>query len=496
MGRFHIRYWAKAAVFTAAIWLCLASAGRILTPKFFYTQTWRSTATYLGFYQMDENTVDVLFFGSSHAASGFSPQKLYDEYGIRSYNLGSDEQNLLVSYYWLLEALRFQTPKAVVLDCYMLFPYDRNEALNTSESCTRKAIDYMKWSGVKRAAVKDICALDEKQSAASYYFPNIRYHTRWMSLNEDDFAYKEMSAHYEMKGFTALPGMCGNEEFEPFEENSGEDAEAMVELMRAYLDWIEALCRERGIRLLLVKTPTTMENPARCRAIRQYAQEKGIPFYDFNEKPLYESTGLHLAADSHDNGHGNIWGAEKVTSRLGKILSGEYGIAGQTDHQWEDTKAWYEGVKKDCELIYQTGLSDYLACLDDARYTVFMAIRGEEPAVLPKGAWERMNALGLKENPEGKPGLSYYAVAAGGAAIEAAGSGELATEGRICGGRVSYEIKSTGAGEKSACSIRIGESELSRNRRGLNVVVYNHVTKTVVDSVCFDIMAPAAPASR
>ncbi len=496
MERYHIRYWAKAMIFTAALWLCLASAGRILTPKFFFNQTWPTTSTYLGFYQMEEHTVDVLFFGSSHAASNFSPQKLYDEHRIRSYNLGCEQQNLLVSYYWLLEALRFQTPKAVILDCYMLFPYNRNEALNTSEGCTRKAIDYMKWSNVKRAAVKDICALDAKQTAASYYFPNIRFHTRWTGLNEDDFTYAEMSAHSELKGFAALSARCGMEDFAPFEENAGENTEEMVELMRVYLDRIEALCRERGIRLILVKTPATPENAARCRTIRQYAQEKGLPFYDFNEKQLYESIDFHFASDNHDSGHGNIWGAEKITSCLGKLLSGEYGIAGQTDPQWEDTRAWYEGVKKDCELRYETGLAEYLACLDDARYTVFMAVRGEEAVILPDGAWERMSALGLKENPDGKAGRSYYAVAARKEALEASGSGELGREGRIRGGRISYEIKSTGAGEKSVCSIRIGRSELCRNRRGLNVVVYNHVTKTVVDSVCFDIMDPAALASR
>ena len=106
---------------------------QVLTPKYFYNNTWPTTSTYLGFYKMERNTVDVLFFGSSHAVSSFSPQILYDRYGITSYNLGCEQQNLITYYYLLKEALRFQKPKAIVLDCYILFPYNKTEVLNTSE---------------------------------------------------------------------------------------------------------------------------------------------------------------------------------------------------------------------------------------------------------------------------------------------------------------------------------------------------------------------------
>lgn len=131
-----------------------------------------------GFLRNEKNTADVLFWGSSHAASFFIPQELYNSFGITSYNLGCDQQNLLTSYFWLKEALNYQKPKAVILDCYMLFTYNAEEALNTAESCTRKAFDYMKWSQVKKEAVKTICQLDENQTLSSYYFPNIRYHSR------------------------------------------------------------------------------------------------------------------------------------------------------------------------------------------------------------------------------------------------------------------------------------------------------------------------------
>ena len=82
-----------------------------------------------------------------------------------------------------------------------LFEYRPEEPLNSAESCTRKAFDYMHWSSVKKDAVKTICKLDENQSELSYYLPNIRYHTRWKELSENDFTYAKKSQHYELKGY-------------------------------------------------------------------------------------------------------------------------------------------------------------------------------------------------------------------------------------------------------------------------------------------------------
>ena len=133
--------------------------GELFKPKFLNDNYWPLDVTYQSFYEMEKDSVDVIFLGSSHAISAFSPQMLYDGCGIRSFNLGSEEQSLLVSYYWLKEALRFQKPQAVVLDTVVCFPF-METPYNCNEASIRKAIDPMKWSPVKFAAVRDIGRLD------------------------------------------------------------------------------------------------------------------------------------------------------------------------------------------------------------------------------------------------------------------------------------------------------------------------------------------------
>ena len=59
-----------------------------------------------------------------------------------------------------------------------------------------------------------------------------------------------------------------------------------------------------------------------------------------------------------------------------------------------------------------------------------------------------------------------------------------------------YDVVSAGYECGNECSIKIDGKEYGKNQRGLNIVVYNHVTKAVVDSVCFDTYEEGSPARR
>ena len=70
------------------------------------------------FYQQKANTVDVLVLGSSHAFEGVNTGVLWDDAGISSYILAGSIQPMWNTYYYLKEALKYQTPKLIVLDVY------------------------------------------------------------------------------------------------------------------------------------------------------------------------------------------------------------------------------------------------------------------------------------------------------------------------------------------------------------------------------------------
>lgn len=496
--RKHKKFLIKMIILPAIILQSVILVNKILVPKYYYDNIWPTTSTFIDFYKLEKNTVDVLFLGSSHGVSSFSPQKLYNDYSIRSYNLSSEQQNLLVSYYWLKEALRYQTPKVVVLDTYILYPYRKKEILNSDEATIRKAFDFMRWSKNKVEAVNDVAALDEKQSKVSYYFTNIRFHTRWKGLNEDDFTFSEMEAHGGLKGFSALSDYCMIENYLPFKKGVSEETEEMVPLMQEYLNHIVSLCREHEIKLIIVKTPCTFANIARYNSLMDYAEKNEIQYIDFNEEEIYQECGFDFPKDTREGEHLNIWGAEKVTDYIGRYLEEHCKIEKKADVQWDVSDSYYADIKKDCNLTKITDLNEYLHMIKDERYTVFISIKDEGVDSLDNEIKNNLAALGLTANfdKEGAFGKSYYAIIENEKIIEKMLNEEIETAGTLRKGRILYKISSAGYKVGNKSSINIAGKEYSKNGRGLNIVVYNNDLKKVVDSVVFDTHDTALTATR
>ena len=70
------------------------------------------------FYREKENSLDAIFFGSSHMYVNVNTSVLWKEYGIAGYDLGGSEQPVWNSYYYVKEALKTQKPSVLVLDCF------------------------------------------------------------------------------------------------------------------------------------------------------------------------------------------------------------------------------------------------------------------------------------------------------------------------------------------------------------------------------------------
>lgn len=478
----------KCALFLCILGICVNLAYQIMVPKYFYEEDWATSAAFTGFYEMEKNTIDVLFMGSSYAASAFIPQKLYNDYGITGYNLGCEQQNLITTYYWLREALRYQQPKAVVLECRFLFEVGGDKLYNISETHTRKAFDYMRWSPVKLEAVKTICEADGRQSLSGYFFPNVRYHERWKELSKSDFLFWDLKKHCELKGFTPLAAYGEWEGYEPFTVGTTSEETDMMPLMREYFEKLTALCEQEGICLILTDIPSMAGSEEKYNTVQKYADEHGLAYYNFNEKGLYEEINYSLPTDSYDAGHANLWGAEKLTDYIGAALKEQCRIAGRADGQWESTKGYFEGVRKDCELTHITDIDEYLEKLRDDRYTVFFAVKGDGGHYLKDTTVEKMRALGLNANIQGLHGSSYLAILSEGNIEEQTGyETGLHLEGSIKGGLIPYEITSAGDAYGSECSIMIEGQEKAQRKWGLNIVVYRNDTMKVIDSVCFEI---------
>lgn len=498
--------WVVFAVLTITV---IHFVNPLFYPKSTYeSSSWPSTSTYNGFYRMKRNTVDVLFIGSSVAANAFSPQQIYNEYGIRSYNLSSEQQSIFLSYYWIKEAYRYQKPKAVVIDLNFLRTQHPEDPLNTMESLTRKCIDPMKWSPVKMEAVQDIARRSAdyandpahegyvKTSAMSFYLPNIRFHTRWASgLGSEDFD-SHMCNFSELKGWNTLIYYQNPElnPFTPYVYSKSDDFSMVDPLQEEYLRKLGKLCSDNGTKLICVALPG-ITDPGFDNACRSITSDIGADYYNYSEKSIYKEIDAHLPKECAQ-GHSNYWGSLKLSAYTGRLLSEKYRIPSVKDNQYEVTRDFYAQVGKNANLQYITDFDEYLDAIKDPTYTVFMSIQDEGTAALTDTDLGKLKALGIQSDLRGKYRYSWYAVITpeGVTAEDMSPDQLISTDGYFGKDRTHFSIASAGltAGNPVSSTI-IGGTEYSHNTRGINIVVYDNYCHAMIDSVSFDTCGDRRP---
>ena len=484
---------ARCVVFLTILMLVLGTINEVLQPNYTYVNAdWPSSTTYNQFYRMEKNTVDVLFMGSSVCINAFSPMQLYRDHGIRSYNLGSEQQGPFLSYFWLKEALRYQKPKVVVIDALFCCTRYDETVVNTTDGMVRKCLDAMRLSPVKIEAIRTLCSLDEKQDKMSYYLKNLQYHDRWKNLNAVDFDRSER-AYSKLMGYA--PGRDNPrytyKTFDPKDPTAVSDA--FHELSMEYMDKMAVLCKENGIEMIFVNIPGDEIDDGKNNRFNAFAKKHGIDFYNFSETSLYQTIGAKLPEESIVL-HSNLKGAAKLTAYMGNLLVGQYGIKGVKDEQWEKNLTFYENFIRMEELPSIDDAETYLATLPREDCTIFMTVKDDAYTGMTDGVKEELQKLGLhtqwNEEMYRQP---YLAILSSGKIIEGA-KGYQGHSDRFEGGR--YDLLSIGYQDGNVASIKINGEEQSVNQRGLNIVVYSHYLNRVVDSVNFDMHGGTGTALR
>ena len=281
--------------------------------------------------------------------------------------------------------------------------------------------------------------------------------------------------------------------------------------MRTYLDKITDLCKERGIRLILTLTPSLSASASRSAALCLYAEEKGLEFYDFNLASEIAGMQYDFAVDNADEDHPNIWGAQKVTTRLGELLVGDEkreetdavypaadgkageALTGRTDAQWEAADAAYQVALRDAELMHCKKIDEYIPRLQDERYCVLISVKGDASKGLDGQSAAHLRELGLQEDLSDLGGDAYVAVIDGGEVLlEERAESSVSEQGSIRDGKTMFSIRSEGAGAESsdgASSIRIDGAEQSVDGAGINIVVVLRDNCACFDKVSFDTAA-------
>lgn len=291
---------------------------------------------------------DVLILGDCEAYENISPVALWQEYGITSFIRGNAQQLIPQAYYLLEDALSYETPKAVLLSVSAM-----QEGEQINEAYNRMTMDGMRWSASKVKAIETTKMEDE--SMIDYVFPLLRFHSRWQEVNSDDLQY------FWHRPAVSHNGYYMRADVQPMTDFPSERRRAnyqFPDISYEYLDKIRNLCEEKGIALILYKAPSLYPawHEQWEEQILAYASQYGLPYYNCIE--AIDQIGLDYNTDTYNGGqHLNVYGAEKLSSYLGKQLKEilpleDHSTDQETSRVWKEKTGFYNQVKEQQEAEF------------------------------------------------------------------------------------------------------------------------------------------------
>jgi hypothetical protein len=281
---------------------------------------------YTALYDAPQGSCDVMAIGNSHVYSDIAPHVLYSEFGIASLNFATSGATGWQVYYQLVEALKYQTPQVVLIEA----------------SCFRVSNEWNESIGFQIAPMRpsmnkldDLTASAPPKERVGWVFDISITHNRVFELAKSSFTnYQDRPLYREFKGYelrvpwgTLTESQQKTREFgfpadfsRELGEGPYEEPATITDKQQEYLVKIIELCKEKGIALEMVLSPSYLAlDPAYVKAT---CEEYGVPFIDYVADS--EELALDYQEDFGDTDHLSYLGAEKWTRVLYRDVLEKY----------------------------------------------------------------------------------------------------------------------------------------------------------------------------
>lgn len=291
--------------------------------------------------ELEKDTVDAVYVGTSGVHCFWLAAKAYDDYGLTAYPLTADAMPSWVVKNMVEEALKYQNPKLVVVDL-RCFTFDPAEDPDTADKRSRRVIDMLDSFSINRIdAIKSslsvMNSVSDDVDNLSFYLPFIKYHDLWSS---DDFSFKELGVEEgsDTFGYKAVKSRAFQVRY--MEDSQSTDKSYLDEFNTKYLNELIDYFEKEEINYLFVAEPRYLDEDkyALYNGIFDILDERNAPYVDYVTNEGFEKSGLNRKGDFYDPGHTNFSGAQRYTDTFAKYLVDNYDFPDRRDdkncYQW------------------------------------------------------------------------------------------------------------------------------------------------------------------
>lgn len=269
-----------------------------------------------GFYEEPADSLDVVYIGSSNVYAFWTAPLAWERYGIAVWPYSCNGGPFEAVQYIMKDVVKTQPDALFVVTIH---PSD-----NISVPVIHYLTDYVPMS-INRLELINMLSdaagfsLEER---LEFYFPLIRYHSRWNELTQENFDH-------------TLNGVKGASTYASFlngaTDVSGEilvdTRGSLSDLMQGALDDLLDYCDENQVNVLFVTTPQYLKTAKQeqVNTMVDVISGRGYPVLDMLRR--MDEIGLDPTVDYYNAGHANIHGALKVTDYLARYLVENYDFA-------------------------------------------------------------------------------------------------------------------------------------------------------------------------
>lgn len=291
------------------------------------------------FYEQKDNTVDVVYFGTSASQRAYVNPVAFHEDGVACYTMACGTQPFVLTEYLMKEALKTQHPKLFIVELRGTCQ-DKDSVW---DAAVRRMVDNMKLSQNKLDAIDAVIEYADGGSntidltGRSYVFPILKYHSRWNPSKQPK--YWGNIDYY--KGYTLDYGVCFKTtevSSLPFVESTANIAKETEESLNRLLDYCDTIDTE----VLFVVSPyeATEYGMQRINYSQAICESRGYPVLNFLSLEAKAELGLDDRCCYYNREHLNYYGSLKYTDYITDYIKANYDIPdrrGDEDHaSWED----------------------------------------------------------------------------------------------------------------------------------------------------------------
>ena len=322
--------------------ICAAALFVYLNLAFVMKGTPQNKGAYDAFYDLPENSVDVMYLGTSATSRFYVNPKAFNDLGIASFSLGAQNTPAYFIKSLIQEVELTQHPQLYVIELRVM----RKEPGSISEGFVRTTLDSMNYfSPYRPAMAKEAIryCTDNGSTLFDYYVPISKYHGR---LLEGDMTSKDFmleTPYNYTQGFypSKLALSQTPQKRAVFVEEDGE----LDKSSEAVLEDLFSFCNEfdRDILFVLAPCSTSKEMSKSMNATASFVQSHGFKVLNCNTYEICEQMGLDWKTDFYNDHHVNYLGAEKYTDFFANYLASHYSLPdrrGDTRYQ-----SWIDGYK-------------------------------------------------------------------------------------------------------------------------------------------------------